>query len=107
MLTFGVANFFPDDATDFFADFLIWVLLLTLLVAADVLELVFLPAALVDAFFWLLPAAFLPSAFFRAVMLSVPALAQSWVSGKWRIIHSHPAVGSGKLRVRQLDGRHC
>jgi hypothetical protein len=97
LLAFGAATVFLDRATDFFADVFACAFLPALLIAADVLELDFLPAALDDAF--------LLTAFFRAAMLFVPAFAQSRVSAKWRIIHSHPAVGSGKLRACRLDGR--
>lgn len=64
-------TFLLDEVLGFFADCLVGAFLLTLPFAA----LRFLPAALVEAFFALLPAAFLLTDFFRAAMLSILAFA--------------------------------
>ncbi len=106
LVTFDVVDFFPDDIERVFKGFFACFFLLTLPTPAEVFELAFLPAALGDVFLWLLPAAFLVTAFFRATMLSVPAFAQSRVSAKWRIIHSHPALGSAKLWPCQSNDRY-
>jgi hypothetical protein len=78
LLTFFLATFFFDAAGAFFVDVFLPALVLApflalAFLAPAFLVLAFLRLALGDAFFLLLPAAFLLTTFFRAAMLSAPA----------------------------------